>query len=417
MRRTFPDFSVYLSGRFISLIGDQAYFVLLGWAATTVDGVTGAAIVLSLASLPRAALMLVGGAATDFFGPRNVMIATDVVRLVLLLGVAWLVAAGGVTLAALVAVGVLLGVCDAFFFPADGAMVPMLVTRDGVLRANGTYQVLQQLAMLLGGPLGGILIGLVGVAGGFTVDALTFAASIASLLVLRSIAGRADRPAAADEWRPGRDLLAGMSYVRKHAFLSRAILFAAVLDFAFAGPINVALPAIADAHDWGANGYGLCVGAAGLGALAGAVVLWRSSQVRYLGRLAALATLGQGVSISGLGLSSSVIGACIAAFAAGVCMPLIGGWLLTACQLVAAGPMLGRVMGALAFAGMGLVPVAYAMTGLAGTFTSASKWTVVMGTLEVVAAVAAMKSGPLGSFDRGACELGRVDVPQAAVEQ
>lgn len=50
----------YLTGQGVSLLGDEAYYVALAWAATLAGGPAGVALVTSIAALPRAVLMLPG---------------------------------------------------------------------------------------------------------------------------------------------------------------------------------------------------------------------------------------------------------------------------------------------------------------------------------------------------------------------
>ena len=76
------DFRLLFTGEGISLLGDQFYFIALPWLVLQLSSSTvvlGA--VLALQGVPRAAFMLVGGAVTDRFSPRRVMIASNVARL------------------------------------------------------------------------------------------------------------------------------------------------------------------------------------------------------------------------------------------------------------------------------------------------------------------------------------------------
>lgn len=83
MRRvmTLRDFRLLLVGTSTSLLGDQFALIAIPWLALQLTNdplVLG--IVLALEGLPRAAFMLAGGAVTDRFAPRRVMIVADVTR-------------------------------------------------------------------------------------------------------------------------------------------------------------------------------------------------------------------------------------------------------------------------------------------------------------------------------------------------
>jgi MFS family permease len=63
----------WLAGTRASLLGDAALYFALGWAASAHGGRTGA-LVLTAITVPRTALLLIGGAVGDRFGARRVMV-------------------------------------------------------------------------------------------------------------------------------------------------------------------------------------------------------------------------------------------------------------------------------------------------------------------------------------------------------
>ncbi|MBE3033094.1 MAG: MFS transporter, partial [Actinobacteria bacterium] len=78
------DFRLLFSGEGVSLLGDQFYFIALPWLVLQLSASTMVlGVVLALQGVPRAAFMLVGGAVSDRFSPRRVMIGSNVVRLAL----------------------------------------------------------------------------------------------------------------------------------------------------------------------------------------------------------------------------------------------------------------------------------------------------------------------------------------------
>ena len=78
------DFRLLFTGEGMSLLGDQFHFIAMPWLVLELTGsavVLGA--VLAVQGMPRAVFMLVGGAVTDSFSPRRVMIGSNVARLAL----------------------------------------------------------------------------------------------------------------------------------------------------------------------------------------------------------------------------------------------------------------------------------------------------------------------------------------------
>lgn len=112
----------WLAGFAISLIGDQVYFIALGWAAVQTTGPGGAGLILAAGSVPRLVLLLLGGAFVDRWGARRLMLGSDVLRGTVMAAAAVLTAATSPSLIVLVSVAVVFGMVDAMFLPAVGAL-------------------------------------------------------------------------------------------------------------------------------------------------------------------------------------------------------------------------------------------------------------------------------------------------------
>jgi MFS family permease len=92
----------------VSQAGDAVWFVALAWTAVRLDGPGLAGVVMASSALPRAALMLAGGALTDRFDAWRLMLGADVARvLVLAAAFLWLQVTAP-SAALLIAVGVCL---------------------------------------------------------------------------------------------------------------------------------------------------------------------------------------------------------------------------------------------------------------------------------------------------------------------
>lgn len=102
------DFRLVWTGDAVSVLGDQFYIVALPWL---ILGLTGSGLAvgttLMLTAVPRATLMLVGGAVSDRYSPRRILVAASAVRAVLVGLIGWLAWAGVVPDATPVRDGVL----------------------------------------------------------------------------------------------------------------------------------------------------------------------------------------------------------------------------------------------------------------------------------------------------------------------
>lgn len=78
------DFRLLFAGAATSLLGDQFALIATPWLVLKLTGDPLAlGLVLALGGIPRAVFMLVGGAITDRFSPRFMMLISDIVRLIL----------------------------------------------------------------------------------------------------------------------------------------------------------------------------------------------------------------------------------------------------------------------------------------------------------------------------------------------
>ena len=125
------NFRLLWIGEGISLLGDQFYMIALPWLVLSLTGnALAVGTVMAMAGIPRALFMLVGGALTDRFTPRKLMINSNLARMVLTGLLAALVATNLIQIWMLYGFALFFGLADAFFFPAQSAIVPQLVDKD-----------------------------------------------------------------------------------------------------------------------------------------------------------------------------------------------------------------------------------------------------------------------------------------------
>src|SRR5574342_9391 len=153
------NFRLLWIGESISLLGDQFYMIALPWLVLSLTGnALAVGTVMAMAGIPRALFMLVGGALTDRFTPRKLMISSNLVRMALTALLATLVATNLIQLWMLYVSALLFGLADAFFFPAQTSIVPQLVDRNQLQAGNALIQGTAQLSLFVGPILAGGLI-------------------------------------------------------------------------------------------------------------------------------------------------------------------------------------------------------------------------------------------------------------------
>jgi predicted MFS family arabinose efflux permease len=155
------------------------------------------------------------------------------------------------------------------------SLIPALARRARmpIERANGADRAITRLGPLVGAPLAGVLITLVGASNVLFVDAVTF--SVSAALVALGVPSAASASAEAEaEGARGylSELLEGLRFVRTNALILSMVLVATVTNFLDVPLAQVILPVYADTVYGSAASLGAMLGALGAGALAGTLL-------------------------------------------------------------------------------------------------------------------------------------------------
>jgi DHA3 family tetracycline resistance protein-like MFS transporter len=359
------DFRLLWSGMCVSLLGDGVFFVALVWQVYALSNAPTAFAVVGISmTVPTIGFLLLGGVVSDRLDRRRVMLAADVTRGVVVGMIAVLSLTGALRLWHLMALAALYGVGTAFFDPAFDAIVPEILPKEALAQANSLDQFVRPIALRLAGPaLGGLLIASVGVGAAFGLDAASFAASAAALLAMAARGPREQVPRASHD-SVLREIGAGFSYIRRHAWLWATFVSAAIAYLLFMGPTEVLVPfLVKNALRGSAADLGLVFAAGGVGSVACAVVLGQRRlprrDITYMYVFWTLATL----AIAGYGLAHALWGLMLASLAfnaletAGTII-----W-ATAKQRHVPASLLGRVSSLDWLISIGLLPVSFALTG------------------------------------------------------
>ena len=220
------NFRLFWIGATISLCGDQFYFVALPWLVLQLTG-SGLALgtILMLAAIPRAVFMLLGGAVSDRFSARRVLITTAGLRTLLVAAIAALIYLQVCRLWHLYLLAFAFGLADAFTFPAAQALIPSLVGVSQLPAANALVGGSVQISTIAGPMPAGLAVKRWGSAAAFVIDAVSFLFIIAALLLIRDPAAAPQGQARKGMWhsiveglRPGGGSRAVQSVVDVHCF-------------------------------------------------------------------------------------------------------------------------------------------------------------------------------------------------------
>jgi hypothetical protein len=364
--------TVFSSGSFrklwaattLSLFGDFFSYIAIAWLVLQLTG-SGLALgtVLVVQALPRAVLMVVGGALADRISPRLTMIGSMGLRALFVAPLAALVLAGRVQMWEVYAIAAVFGVVDAFFWPARTSILPKVVEDHQLEPGNAVLNVTAQASVILGPVLGGLIVAALGIGWAFAGDAACFAIGFLFVLWLPA-ATRTSAAATHPDRGLGGQIAAGFRYAWSDIGIRVTLVIIAVVDFAANGALGVGLPTLAHGRfAAGAAGLGVLLGAWGVGATAGALAAGFVPPPKRFGSLLLALCLWLGIGIGAVGLLPLFVPAVLLMGFSGIATGVVNTYGMSWLQRRTDPAMQGRVMSLVMLASMGLTPLAYAASG------------------------------------------------------
>jgi Na+/melibiose symporter-like transporter len=360
----------------ISILGSQFTQVALPWLVLKVTGDSlMLGLVLAAVNVPRALLILLGGALTDRYSAKRVLILTKYVNLALTGGLGALVLSGHAMLWEVFALAFAIGIAGAFGIPSASALLPEVVESEELEAANALLMALRQVALLAGPLLAGLLIAAFRAAGddpstemrglgiAFLIDASSFGTTA---WMLAKVDLRIRRPVAEVQQHVLRSIVTGLVYLWRDYSLRTLCLYFAATTCLVGGPLQVALPVLADTQlSEGAAALGSLMAAQGAGVLVGMTIAalrprWR---LGTLGLMILLIDGASGVLIVPLGHVSALWQGLILLLPLGALGGMLQVAVFTWMQRRVPAAMMGRAMSLFMFIFLGMAPVSASITG------------------------------------------------------
>ncbi len=332
-------------------------FMALGYL---VDRLTQSPLYLGVLALsqalPRLLFAFLGGAVADRVDRRRLLFGTNLFLMASAVVLTALTATGRIRIWQILLIAGVNSAVQSFDNPARQSLVPSLVEEREVLTAVSLNTVAFNGASVLGPSLGGVVIAAIGEAGCFLVNALTYFAVLAALVLMAPIAHGSEARVGIYE-----DVREGLRVLRKDPRLLLFLGTVAALSF-FGRPYVRMMPALArEVLHVNAQGLGLLQSAPGVGTICSALLVgWLSG--RGKGTLLGIATLIFGITVLAFGLVQWFLVALGLLVLMGLTQALAMSTANALIQLNAPSHALGRMMGLytmVAFGGfsLGSLPV------------------------------------------------------------
>ena len=390
------SFSALWSGQLISLFGDRLnQLALVAVVATSTGSALATGLVFFAATLPNLVLSPIAGTFVDRWDHKEVMVVSDIIRaaIVLVLPIA------AVTNILLVYPLIFLVTSISVFFrPARVAILPQIVREEDLLSANSALWVGETIADVIGYPIAGIFVALLGSAVplAFWFDSATYLASAALLATIvvdhRSPHGRRR----AGDAREGlvAELKAGWHFLRHETVLLANTLQGVAGQFSLG--IAIALTPSFVQHTFTQSGlgwqaaYGFLETGLGLGNLIGGFVIGLVGTRYAKGRMVIVGYAAWGVLIFLFAMTDNLPVALGLAFGQGVANMIFIIPSQTLFQERTPPELMGRVVGLRFAMVFGSMTIAMALGAVLGEVFGPAPVIAVFGLVTVIAGLAGL---------------------------
>ena len=354
------NYQLYFSGQLTSLIGTWLQIVAMGWLVLKMtNSAFLIGLITALGSLPSLFFTLFGGVLIDRFPKKKILFITQSAAMVLAFILGILTVFQLINIWEIGVIAFLLGTVAAIDIPARQAFVSELVTKDQLSSAIALNSATFNAARVIGPGIAGLLIAWIGTGGAFLINAFSYIAVIAALILIKT-----ENKTAEIKTGTFTAIKEGLAYSFSHPVIRLLIIFTAVSSV-FGWSYSTVMPLIAekDFH-MDASGLGYMYTAGGFGALMATLLIGIFSK-----KISSIYFIIGGNSLFSLSIiffsyTSNLMTALILLFFAGFGLLSQFAMINTTIQRLVKSEFRGRVLSIYIFMFMGLTPLGNFEVGL-----------------------------------------------------
>jgi MFS transporter, DHA3 family, macrolide efflux protein len=309
----------------LSIAGtEMAQFAVIAWAWHHTGSVSATGLVTVASFMSVVLVSIFSGALVDRWNRKLTIIATDLMGAVASAVILLLFLADNLQIWHLVILGVILGVLEAFQFPAYFASITQLVPQEQRAKANSLFQTSWSLAEIISAALAGVLFVTIGLEGILIIDLFSFALIIGAVAFLRI-----PQPEKTEETPSSliTDVKEGFSYLFGKPSVLWTVLIFTSINVAYGAYQGVFRPMILSLTANREDILGLALAAVSVGSVVGGIfmTMWRVPKNRIPTILIAwsvMASFGFVLAALGRSLPIWLIGRFCAGFLSNIAMSL-----------------------------------------------------------------------------------------------
>ncbi|WP_448374507.1 MFS transporter [Fervidobacterium sp.] len=358
------DYRNFWTAQSISLIGSWIDTTLRGWVAVNLFSESKAAgfigFIAFLKGFPSVFFSPIAGVLIDWFGPKTILLYTQILDALNAFVMAYLVWKGVLSPFSLLILSLMMGITSGFYLPSRNTFISNIVSKDLLPNALALHAMIFNVARMVGPTIAGFVVKYYGLQIGFIVNAVSFLPLILVLILLPD--NHTNTATQTSFARFFRDLSDGIKYVAKNSTLVNTFLGLAVYSL-FGMPFGMLMQAfVKSVVRSDILGYGLIMGAMGVGAFVGANVVASINPERLIKLREDWLLLTIGISV--LVASFRTILTPYAAFFVGACQSSFFNITNSRTQLLSPSNMKGRTVSLYSFINNGGSPTGTFILGL-----------------------------------------------------
>ncbi|MER8012041.1 MFS transporter [Streptomyces sp. NPDC094149] len=266
------DFVTLWGGQVVSTLGAQTSATAMPLLVLSVTGSPAdAGLVAAAGTLPFLIAYLPAGPLVDRYNRHRILLTSEILAGLALATVPITLWLDLLTVAQLIVVAFVQGLCYVFFSLAETAALPRIVPAVLLPAAVAQNEARRRGATLAGGPLGGLLFG-IDRALPFLANTISYAVAFAALLFLRKDLQSKTTAPAEPLWQA---TLTGLRWIWRHPLIRTAVLLIAATNLVFQALVLI-LVVLAQHHGATSGAIGMMLGIYAGGGFVGALVAGRT---------------------------------------------------------------------------------------------------------------------------------------------
>lgn len=305
MQQQHRNISLLWGAQIVSSAGDAIYQIALLWLVLDITGsstITG--LVAMAAFLPAMLFGLYAGVIADKYNRKLIMILSDLSQALTVIVIPILLYFDYDNILLIGFFAFVRASFSTFFPPALNALVPMITSKDRLVKVNSVLATSGQLAYLIGPLAAGLILSVVSIPYLFVIDSVSF---LIAILILLFIVLPPKTKLPDKQFGSVKELFSGIQYAAKHKPLGTLFILTIINNFFIMGLAFVGmLILVKDTLGGTASQYAFVQSGLALGMLIGSVFVYRIGNRINIGKLLLIGMILDGVTYSLMYFAGSV---------------------------------------------------------------------------------------------------------------